>query len=268
MHELFWPDIRAVREAMLEPVSKKDHYSYKVYEDPAVAETFDQERFGGDIGEYLRNYQSDLIDRFLPDIRNWRILDAGGGTGRTALPLARRTAKVTIADASFPMLRIAQDKSWLQGCPVTLVRCDAHTMPFPDRSFEAVLSFRLLMHVVDWKHAIHELCRLSSRFLMIDFPPKCGFAGFAPVLHYVKSKMKPHYQPYRVFSLKEISTELQNAGFELLNIDRHLVFPFAFHRMIGSSAFTRNSESMFKRLGMTDLFGAPVTILAERTAAL
>ena len=40
----------------------------------------------------------------------WRVLDAGGGTGRVGVPLAERGHQVAIADVSAKMLQIARDK--------------------------------------------------------------------------------------------------------------------------------------------------------------
>ena len=256
--------MRIGKEVLLEPETKKTHYSYKVYENTRVAETFDQDRFGHETGEYFRQFQQRVIDGFLPDIRGWRILDVGGGTGRTALPLSERKAKVILADASLPMLDVAREKSWLQGIPLDLIRSDAHVLPFQDRTFDAVVSFRMLMHVVDWTRAVGEICRVSRRWVMIDFPPRCGFAGLAPFIHPIRRKLDPTYQPYRVFSMKEIGQALEKEGFYPVNVRKHLVLPFGLHRLIGSVRMTEFIETGFRRMGLTDVLGAPVTLLARR----
>jgi hypothetical protein len=38
-----------------------DHYSYAVYADPATAQTFDDRRFGGPIGELVAGTQARVL---------------------------------------------------------------------------------------------------------------------------------------------------------------------------------------------------------------
>ncbi|MBN1551505.1 methyltransferase domain-containing protein, partial [bacterium] len=172
--------------------------------------------------------------------------------------------RVVAVDASFPMLKVLKEKSWLQGRSIDILRADAHELPFKDHAFHAVISLRMLMHVIDWHNALKEICRLAKQYVIVDFPPRSGFAGFSPATHYILKKIRRNHQPYRVFSIKEITKALNREGFALRAIDRHLVLPFGFHRLVGSVRFTKLVESKLARLGFTDIFGAPVTVLAER----
>jgi ubiquinone/menaquinone biosynthesis C-methylase UbiE len=240
------------------------HYSYKVYEDPAVAASFDDDRFGGDIGRIFRDYQEQLILRLIPNAASKRILDVGAGTGRISLPLSNRGAHVVATDASFQMLEIAKEKSFLNGCGIAALRSDAHRLPFRDGAFDYVISLRLLMHVIDWRLVIGELCRVAKFAVIIDFPPRKGFAGLAPLVHPLKRMFLKNYQPYRVFSTNEIIQAFELNHFSASAIDRHLVLPFGFHRLIGSPGFTRSMEKFLSCLGFKDLFGAPVTLMAQK----
>ena len=86
-----------------------------------------------------------------------RLLDAGGGTGRFALPLTEAGKTVTVLDQSRGMLAQARAK----GLPL-LVLGDAGQMPFRDGEFEGSL-FVLLLHLVkDWVRAVHELGRVTE----------------------------------------------------------------------------------------------------------
>ena len=242
----------------------RKHYSYRVYRDRKTAESFDDLRFGGPVGLYFREHQEHLIEQVLPDVREMLVLDIGAGTGRTAVPLSHRGAYVVAADASLEMLRVTKEKSFLQGGWVRCVQADAHRLPFADRCFPAVLSFRMLMHVPDWRRALSEICRVSSKFVIIDFPPKMGFAGLAPVVHPILNVLKSNHQPYRVFSVKNVLDVLNSLEFEPALLDRHVVLPFGFHRLIGSRSWTEKVESFLAKIGFRDLFGAPVTIVAKR----
>ena len=47
---------------------------------------------------------------------------------------------------------------------------DLRALPYPDRSFDAVVCLRLLPHSVDWTGLIGELCRVASRSVIVDYP--------------------------------------------------------------------------------------------------
>ncbi len=81
-----------------------DHYSYRLYADPAMADRFDAMRFSGPIGTLLAEEQDRVIASFLGPLAGRTVLDVGTGTGRAAIGLARRGARVTGLDASAEML--------------------------------------------------------------------------------------------------------------------------------------------------------------------
>ena len=77
------------------PGVKSDHYSYTVYADPAMADSFDQVRFA----------------EFAGPLAGKTALDVGTGTGRAALIMAGAGAAVTAIDASAEMLRVARARA-------------------------------------------------------------------------------------------------------------------------------------------------------------
>ena len=173
----------------------KDHYSYRVYADPNVARTFDQLRFGGSVGEYIKWVQEEMVFRELHDVKGWKIADIGAGTGRLTIPLLEKGAKVTACDASAQMLEVLQEKSKNPHLETRVV--DAQALPFEDRTFQCSLSFRLLMHVIDWKKALSEICRISDDRVVIDFPAKHGFLRLVPVWHSIRGLVSQNVQSYK-----------------------------------------------------------------------
>ena len=87
-----------------------------------------------------------------------RILDTGGGTGRVSYPFLSQAGGVVVADASFPMLRAAEQKGRF-----LLVRSLAESLPFCDGSFERILVVDALHHFQDARKSIGELSRVLGR---------------------------------------------------------------------------------------------------------
>jgi ubiquinone/menaquinone biosynthesis C-methylase UbiE len=107
----------------------------------------------------------DNIRRFLPPLPA-QVLDAGGGTGRWALPLAKRGYDVTLTDISQGMLEMARAKVEAAGLAdrVTLLRQDIRDMhELADESFELVLAEGdPVSYCEDPPAAISELARVAK----------------------------------------------------------------------------------------------------------
>ncbi len=246
---------------MTEP---RDHYSYRVYADPATARTFDARRFGGPIGELIARQQADIVRAFLDPLRGCRVLDVGTGTGRAALLLAREGAQVTGIDASDEMLAVARHRAAQEGVDVRFGIGDAHALAFAARSFDAVVSLRLLMHAPRWRECLSELCRVADRRVVVDYPSSRSLARLQSTARRVWHSLGRSTEPYQVFSDREIADELERSGFRVRQVDRQFVLPIALHKVLGMSQATLAVEQALRRLGLLRLFGSPVTILAER----
>jgi ubiquinone/menaquinone biosynthesis C-methylase UbiE len=245
--------------------SKPDHYSYSVYADPAMAERFDALRFSGPIGELLARSQEDVIARFLAPIAGRTVLDVGTGTGRAAIALSARGAVVTGVDASAEMLAVGERRAREAGVAVTFVKGDAHGLAFPDRSFDAVVCLRVLMHTPGWRQSLAELCRVARSRVVFDYPALLSAAAIQAATRKVTHTFKPSVEAYRVFSDRAVRRVLRECGFEVRDTHRQFVLPIAFHKKIGSAAATRRIEGALSRVGLTSLVGSPVTVVAERS---
>ena len=69
-----------------------------------------------------------------------RVLDVACGTGNTAIPLARQGAVVTGVDIAPNLLVQARERSRAEGLQVNFDEGDAEQLPYPDGSFDAVVS--------------------------------------------------------------------------------------------------------------------------------
>lgn len=246
------------------PPPSPAHYSYRVYADPSMADRFDAMRFSGPIGSLLADSQAEVLAEFVGDVTGRPVVDVGTGTGRAALALARRGARVTGVDASPEMLRVARDRASAAGLSVTWDVGDAHHLAFADRSFYAAISFRVLMHTPDWRVCVRELCRVAECRVVFDYPAALSGAAIQAAARRVLAAMRRPVEAYRVLRSAAVRQELRAHGFRVERTHRQFVLPIAFHKAIGSRAFTIASERGLAKLGLLRLFGSPVTIVAVR----
>jgi 2-polyprenyl-3-methyl-5-hydroxy-6-metoxy-1,4-benzoquinol methylase len=262
----------ALRASAPKPVADKArHYSYEVYADPAMAERFEAMRFSGPIGRLIAETQEEQIAAFLAPVAGRRILDVGTGTGRAAIALAKGGAIVTGVDASAEMLAVAERRARDAGGgpggggpAIVFARGDAHRLEFADRSFDAVVCLRVLMHVPDWRASLTELCRVSAGRLVLDYPSVWSAAALQAATRRLAHTMNRSVEAYRVFSPGSVARALAAEGFRVTGEHRQFVLPIGLHKRINSEAWTRRVEATMARTGLIRRFGSPVTIVAER----
>jgi len=246
---------------------KTRHYSYQLYADPEMAESFDAMRFSGPIGRLLADSQEQEIASFLEPLEATRILDVGTGTGRAAIALATRGARVTAVDASPQMLVVARRRASHAGVTVEFGEGDAHHLPFPDRAFDSVICLRVLMHTLDWRRSLAELCRVSVDRVVFDYPSLSSFAALQSAARHAANLAGGHTEAYRVFSDRSVRDALRSSGFAVARVQRQFVLPIGLHKRIGSAAATTTVERLLRRAGLNWLLGSPVTVLAKRCAS-
>ncbi|MBN1418409.1 MAG: class I SAM-dependent methyltransferase [Planctomycetes bacterium] len=147
------------------PSADPDRLRRGWYDREAVASAYDERRFSSlrgrmhhrrEVREILR-----ALDRLPADAA---ILDVPCGTGRILDVLVRRGSAIG-CDASPAMLAIAGARS-----AAALVRARLPDLPFRDRTFDAALCIRFLMHVrgPDRIRALSELARVSRGLVIAD----------------------------------------------------------------------------------------------------
>jgi SAM-dependent methyltransferase len=105
-----------------------------------------------------------LTDRF-PPCTFPAILYPGIGTGRIAIPLAKRGYRITGVDISARMLERLRDRlhEESQPLPLTFLQADATDMPFHDRGFDLAIAVHLFYFIRRWRKAVREILRALQR---------------------------------------------------------------------------------------------------------
>jgi ubiquinone/menaquinone biosynthesis C-methylase UbiE len=90
------------------------------------------------------------------------VLEIGGGSGAMAAEVLRKYPEVrlTVTDYDDDMVDMASHHLAAFGNRADAKRADATRLPFPDDSFDGVLSFIMLHHVIDWEAALAEAARV------------------------------------------------------------------------------------------------------------
>lgn len=117
--------------------------------------------------------------RLIQDARiaaNARVLDLGCGTGTLTILIKQSepTADVIGFDGDPEVLEIAREKAQAQGVHITLDQGMAYQLPYPNASFDRVLSSLVLHHLTpqDRERALREVYRVlksDGEFWIIDF---------------------------------------------------------------------------------------------------
>lgn len=91
-----------------------------------------------------------------------RVLELGSGSGAMAEQLLERNpdAVLTATDVDPSMRAAAAERLSRFGKRVEVLNADAAKLPFSDATFNVVLSFGMLHHVIDWETALAEVARV------------------------------------------------------------------------------------------------------------
>jgi ubiquinone/menaquinone biosynthesis C-methylase UbiE len=114
------------------------------------------------------------------DLRsNQRVLDVAAGNGNATLAAARRFADVVSTDYVTALLDRGRERAQAEGFQVTFQQADAEALPFPDASFDVVLSTFGVMFTPRQEQAARELIRVvrpGGKIGLASWTPE-GFIG-------------------------------------------------------------------------------------------
>ena len=218
-------------------------------------------RFRGRVGRFFLDKQARIVLNLAAKWPNCRVLDVGGGHAQLASPMINAGYRVTIA-GSRDVCRSRLDAR-LEPGSFDYVTCDLHHLPYPDGCFDMVLAFRLLPHIDDWKALIEEMCRVSRRAVIVDYPDLRSYNIFHKATFCWKKAIEGDTRPFRCFRRRQLNAEFSNAGFGSPRFRPQFFFPMALHRAFGHARFSMMCEKAAGALGLTSLWGSPVILRVE-----
>ncbi len=108
-----------------------------------------------------------------------RVLDVATGSGNTALAAARRFCQVTAVDYVPSLLERGRQRAEAESLEIRFQEGDAENLPFPDASFDTVLSTVGVMFAPNQQQAARELlrvCRPGGTIALTAWVPE-GMVG-------------------------------------------------------------------------------------------
>jgi SAM-dependent methyltransferase len=224
------------------------------------------QRFSGPVGEYFLQFQEKTVESMLERRKRQihSVLDVGGGHGQLTSMLLREAQEVCVQGSDqrcFEQLLSCQQQDPTR---LKFVVSPLSSLPFPDRSFDAVLAFRLLAHTANWPGFLTELCRVAKDLLIIDYASLCSFNVLTPVLFQIKKRIEGNTRPYFCHTLCSVKRVLHEAGYQVAAVEKQFFLPMGVHRAIANRSLSEKLERNFRAARLTHAFGSPVIVLARR----
>ena len=118
-----------------------------------------------------------------------RVLDVAAGNGNATLAAARRWCDVTSTDYVPALLESGRARAQAEGHTIRFQEADAENLPFPDESFDVVLSTFGVMFTANQDRAASELvrvCKPGGKIGLANWTPE-SFIGqlFKTIANYV-----------------------------------------------------------------------------------
>ena len=215
-------------------------------------------RFAGAAGVWMLDVQERITRRLLRGFEGASVLDVGGGHGQLAIPLCRDGWKVTVLGSDESCRHRIQSSVDSGAC--RFVVGDVIHLPFPDKSFDVVLCFRLLTHCERWPELVRELGRVARRAVIVDYPTGQSLNAIAPALFGAKKKFEKNTRTWALFRHAQVIGEFAKNGYVPTATKKQFFLPMVLHRMLKSRALSAALEAVCRALGLTRLWGSPVIV--------
>jgi SAM-dependent methyltransferase len=180
-----------------------------------------------------------------------RLLDAGCGSGKYAIPLRYRGYDVLAVDASQKALKMAEERCMIHKLDIDLLAANVYLLPFKDASFDVVWCYGVMQHLLsnERKLAVNEFKRLLRKegllFLEVFGEDDMRYGGkeIEPGTFSRNNGIIYHY-----FNRRELEELLQDFSCQIFESHKRKRFNGVVHIRHMISAVAKNHEhSKFER---------------------
>lgn len=167
--------------------------------------------------------EAPLLEQLVGDVREMEVLDLGCGTGRHAVSMASRGARVAAVDFSDRMLERAQKKSGeakINFCAGDLTK----PLPFAPATFDLILCALVTDHIAELEmlfREMHRLCRPAGFVVVSTVHPAMMLRGVqARFREPDGQEIRPESYPHQLSDYVMAATR---AGFVFDHLSEHAV---------------------------------------------
>ena len=148
------------------------------------------------------------------------VLDAGAGTGRFTLPLHQRGVHTIALDISVEMLGEGARRAEKMNVPFPALSGDIERLPFPDNTFDSVVSITVLRHFPEWTAILDEYVRVLRPDGRIIFDMASGDqAAYMRANGLIEEETDPYFDPVsfdKCLSMRELTRLVRERGLRVV----------------------------------------------------
>lgn len=174
------------------------------------ASIYDEERLKDYEGKKVLKEQLKILTKILKKHKPKKVLEAGCGTGRILLPLAKLGYNIEGFDLSENMLKELNKKN----SNVKTKIGDIEKIPYKDETFDLTYSITVLMHMSKIDKAIKEMIRVTKKggYIIFDLPNKESIWTKISIL------LNPKKKRSLLYSKKDIQKILKKENYQTTGI--------------------------------------------------
>ena len=225
------------------------------------------QRFSGAVGRWFLGLQTCLTLQALQGLDTGSaVLDVGGGHAQVAPALVEAGFRVVVAGSDASCGRRLEPWTATGRCRFDVA--DLQHLPYRDREFDAVISYRMLAHSVSWTGLVSELCRVAQARVLVDYPSWRSVNAISRGLFALKRSIEGALtRPFALYHPGDVAAAFTAVGFQVRTQTPEFFLPMALHRLIRSARLGRVLEWPARALGLTQLLGSPIIVRADRRSA-
>jgi SAM-dependent methyltransferase len=215
-------------------------------------------RFSGEVGDWFLRLQARATLKMLEAMPGASVLDVGGGHGQLAEPLIQQGYRVTVLGSAQRCRQRIHELVENGSCAFKVG--NLLDIPYEDRAFDVVISYRVLSHLTNWERFLEELCRVADKAVVVDYAEKRSINAIAPLLFRYKKRLEKNTRPFTCYRQSTLLSIFRSLGYIKAGSFPQFFFPMALHRALQSAWISARMEHVCRGLGLTALFGSPVIL--------